>query len=33
VLDVHRLVGVQYGATLAMSRLIGLRDGTLGVTS
>jgi hypothetical protein len=30
VLDVHRLVGVQYGATLAMSRLIGLRDGTLG---
>jgi hypothetical protein len=30
VLDLHRLVGVQYGATLAMSRLIGLRDGTLG---
>ncbi len=30
VLDVSRLVGVQYGATLAMSRLIGLRDGTLG---
>lgn len=30
VLDIHRLVGVQYGATLAMSRLIGERDGTWG---
>ncbi|HEY0188741.1 MAG TPA: M14 family zinc carboxypeptidase [Cellulomonas sp.] len=30
VLDVHRLVGVQYGATLALSRLVGRRDGTLG---
>lgn len=28
VLDVHRLVGVQYGATLALSRLIGVRDGS-----